>query len=142
MAALALAAVATLALTPGTAPWPTLAAPAIAAPAAPTIASQPWVVADTDDYTLRASWTDGARAGDRLKVQVEIWDDAGAALPLAGLAGALRDPDGHSVGVTGAALRALELPLAGVGDYVLTVFAPDGDVTLAVTIPVGPPPQS
>ena len=100
------------------------------------------MVADGGDYTLRASWSDGARAGGRLQVQVEVWNGAGRALPLAGLAGALRDPAGHTIGLAGAALRAIELPVRRAGDYVLTVFAPDGDITLAVTIPVGRSPES
>ena len=61
---------------------------------------------------------------------------------LVGLAGALRDPAGHTIGLAGAALRAIELPVRRAGDYVLTVFAPDGDITLAVTIPVGRSPES
>ena len=117
------------------APVPT--APVLALPPLPApTPEQPWVVADAGDYTLRARWSKDATAGGALAIAVEVWDVDGRALPLASLAGALRDPAGRSIGVAGTALRAIELPVRRAGDYVLTVFAPDGELTIAVTIPV------
>jgi hypothetical protein len=97
---------------------------------------------DAGDYTLRASWSGGARAGGTLRVTVELWDADGRPLGLGATAAALRDPHGRVTALAGAALGSLALPVRAAGDYVLTVFAPEGDLTMAVTIPVGQRPNS
>ncbi|MEZ4401963.1 MAG: protein kinase [Kofleriaceae bacterium] len=134
-----------VALASSFAPRPGALAPAAVATPAPTPMAEPprpWALASTSDYTLRASWATTVRAGDRLKVAVELWDTDGEPVPLAPVAATLRDPDGHTEALAGTSLADVELPLARVGDYLLTVFAPDGDVTLAVTIPVAAAPSS
>lgn len=94
-------------------------------------------MASAGTYTLRARWTPSPRAGDRLAVTVEVWDDETPIAPDE-LAATLRDPAGTIVALSGAALRSVLLGPRG--QYLLTVFAPDGDITLAVTIPVDAPP--
>lgn len=147
VATLVLAAALTVAALARPAPTAALAWQAPALPTAPTPApappvlglDAPWALVSAGDYTLRASWPRAAQAGDRVAVTVEVWDDETPIAPTA-LAATLRDPDGHVVALTGAALRSVSL--AARGDYLLTVFAPDGDITLSVPIAVAPAPPS
>ncbi len=140
-AAVALAALATLSLAPARDAALAPAAPTAIRPAVPR-PNQPWVMTDAGDYTLRASWSAAARAGGTLQVTVELWDADGRPLGLGTTAAALRDPTGQVTALAGRALGSLELPLRQAGDYVLTVFAPEGELTMAVTIPVGRRPNS
>lgn len=141
--AVAIAALATLSIAPpaGAALAPPAVSTAAPAPAVPR-PDQPWVMTDAGDYTLRASWSGATRAGGTLRVTVELWDADGRPLGLGATAGALRDPHGRVTALAGAALGSLALPVRAAGDYVLTVFAPEGDLTMAVTIPVGQRPNS
>ncbi len=136
-ATLALVAIAIVALPPMHAlAWQ---APALAAAPTPVPNGEPWAMVSAGDYTLRASWSRDAHAGDRLAVTVQVWNDEDVIAPSQ-LAATLRDPAGRTVALTGAALGAVTLSIRGI--YLLTVFAPDGDVTLAVPIAVAAAPSS
>ena len=135
LAAVVAAAIALVVATPAPRHALAIEVPAGAAPA-PRV-EEPWAMASAGTYTLRARWTPSPRAGDRLAVTVEVWDDETPIAPDE-LAATLRDPAGTIVALSGAALRSVLLGPRG--QYLLTVFAPDGDITLAVTIPVDAPP--
>lgn len=157
---LAVAAIAALAVAASSGPSPTAAlawtgtAPIATAPLPSAPVTQPptptpsaatdgpaWALATAGTYSMKVRWRDDQRAGDRLPVAIEVWNDDDPAR-LDALAATIRDPAGEITALTGAALAGLELAARRAGDYMLTVFAPDGDVTLSVTIPVGPAPSS
>ncbi|MBP8811239.1 MAG: serine/threonine protein kinase [Kofleriaceae bacterium] len=123
-------------------PTPIAASTPPAVPPATAPPGDTWALASSGEYTMQVRWEPDRRAGDRVPVAVEIWTDDGAPLGLTSVAATVRDPGGAIVAVGGAALSGLELATRSAGDYVLTVFAPEGEVTLAVTIPVGLAPSS
>ena len=138
-AAAVIAAVAVRPPATGSLAWEVPTVAVAPAPPATLDRGPPWAMVSAGDYTLRASWPATRRAGDRLAVRVEVWNDEETVTPKV-LAATLRDPTGKTVALTGATLGAVPLVLRG--DYLLTVFAPDGDITLAVPIWVGVAPTS